>query len=81
MTNFIKNFLKKHGYSLLLLSPPIVFIFFYFPTSLAYHAEKINSGLNQLSLASWEIKKDVSDCRNNILLDNSQTQIYIDTLN
>jgi hypothetical protein len=81
MTNFIKNFLKKHGYYLLLLAPPIVFIFFYFPTSLAYHADKINIGLKQLSLASREIKKDISDCRNNILLDNSQTQIDIDTLN
>ena len=80
MTNFITNFLKKHRYHLLLLVPPVVFIFLYFPTSLAYHAEKINSGLKQLSLASREIEKDVSDCRNNILLDNKQTQIDINTL-
>ena len=81
MTNFITNFLKEHRYYLLLLVPPVVLIFLYFPTSLAYHAEKINSGLEQLILASQEIKNDVSDCRNNILLDNSQTQIDINTLN
>ena len=46
MTNFIKNFLKKHGYYLLLLAPPIVFIFFYFPTSLVYHADKIKKMQN-----------------------------------
>ena len=80
MNNVIKNFLKKHRYYLLLLVPPVVFIFLYFPTSLAYHAEKINSGLKQLSLASREIGKDVSDYRNNIRLDNKQTQIDIDTL-
>lgn len=68
MTNVIQNFLKKH-------------IFLYFPTSLAYHAEKIKIGLKQLSLASLEVKKDVSDCKNNILLDNKQSQIDIDTLN
>lgn len=75
------HFLKKHRYYLLLLLPLVIFIFLYFPTSLAYHAEKINIGLKQLSLAILEVKKEVADCKNNILLDNSQTQIDIDTLN
>ncbi len=75
------HFLKKHRYYLLLLLPPVIFIFLYFPTSLAYHSEKINIGLKQLSLASLKVKRDVADCKNNILLDNSQTQIDIDTLN
>ncbi len=84
MTNNIQNFLKKHRYYLLLLVSPVVFIFLYFPTSLAYHAEKINSGLKQLNLVSLKIEKDVSDCRNykdtTQLDSNKQPRIDIDTL-